>query len=462
MIDFAAETWKTDRTLLSAAAGAIVNTRTSESLPYGKLAHGRKLTRVVGDDASTSPPEKWTIAGHSAAKVDGRSFVTGKHQYTTDMRVPGMWFGKVLRPAAIGATLASIDASAAQRMPDVVVVLDGEFVGVAAPTESQAARALASIKVEWKPGPKNSSKDLYNVLQQSGRNARQGRGNAGQNGGPIAAGLDAADVRLEQTYTIAYIAHAPLEPRAAVRGGTTANSRCGPGPSARSGCAASWRGVRIAPESVRVIVPDTGAGYGGKHTGEAAIEAARIARAAGKPIKLVWTREEEFTWAYFRPAGVIEIKSGVKRDGTLTAWEFHNYNSGNSGIRTPYKVAHQQVAHSTRFPSPLRQGSYRALASTANHFARESHMDELAHAVGLDPLAFRLKNLTIPGCAPSSRRRPRRLAGGKKAGRTVASASRPGPKRAATSRPVSRLPSSAPPTAFRLSVLSARSSAVPS
>ena len=86
-------------------------------------------------------------------------------------------------------------------------------------------------------------------------------------------------------------------------------------------------------------MPDMGSGYGGKHTGECAVEAARLAKAAGKPVKLVWTREEEFTWAYFRPAGVMEIRSGVKRDGTLVAWEHHNYNSGPSGIGTPYKVA---------------------------------------------------------------------------------------------------------------------------
>ena len=139
-------------------------------------------------------------------------------------------------------------------------------------------------------------------------------------------------------------------------------------------------------------MPDTGSGYGGKHTGEAAVEAARLARGARKPVKLVWTREEEFTWAYFRPAGVIEITSGVKRDGTLTAWEFHNYHSGGSGVRSLYDVP-GQLAVFHPVPAPLRDGSYRALASTANHFARESHMDELAHAVNLDPLEFRLKNL---------------------------------------------------------------------
>jgi isoquinoline 1-oxidoreductase len=106
----------------------------------------------------------------------------------------------------------------------------------------------------------------------------------------------------------------------------------------------------------------------------------------------VWSREEEFTWAYFRPAGVIDVKSGVTASGTITAWEFHNYNSGSAGIRTYYEIPNQKIVfHESN--SPLRQGSYRALAATANHFARESHMDELAHALKLDPLEFRLRNL---------------------------------------------------------------------
>jgi isoquinoline 1-oxidoreductase len=138
-----------------------------------------------------------------------------------------------------------------------------------------------------------------------------------------------------------------------------------------------------------------GSGYGGKHTGEAAIEAARLAKAAGKPVKVVWTRSEEFTWAYFRPAGLIEIRAAARSDGTLVAWEHHNYNSGPAAISTPYNVANQLIQyHETK--SPLRQGSYRGLASTANHFARESHMDGVAHAAGIDPLEFRLKNLTDP------------------------------------------------------------------
>src|SRR5262249_58441559 len=106
----------------------------------------------------------------------------------------------------------------------------------------------------------------------------------------------------------------------------------------------------------------------------AAVEAARLAKAAGKPVKVVWTREEEFTWAYLRPGGLIEVSSGARKDSTLLAWEFHNYNSGPAGIGTPYDVPNQQIQYHP-VKSPLRQGSYRALAATANHFAPPSHID---------------------------------------------------------------------------------------
>ena len=158
---------------------------------------------------------------------------------------------------------------------------------------------------------------------------------------------------------------------------------------------------------MRVIVPDTGSGYGGKHTGEHAIEAARLAQGVGQPVKLVWTREEEFTWAYFRPAGVIDVKSGADADGRSTRGSSTTTTPAASAIRTLYEVPHQRIEfHPGR--SPLRQGSYRGLAATANHFARESHMDELARGAEARPAG-------VPAPQPEGRAAAGRARGGRRA-----------------------------------------------
>jgi isoquinoline 1-oxidoreductase len=151
----------------------------------------------------------------------------------------------------------------------------------------------------------------------------------------------------------------------------------------------------IPRDRVRVIVPDTGGSFGGKHTADAAIEAARLARAAGKPVRVGWTREEEFTWAYCRPAAVIECRGGLDAKGSLIAFQFDSINPGGAAVGTPYAIPNVRIA-TIASDSPLPQGSYRCLGATANNFARESFMDELAAAAGADTLEFRLAHLQNP------------------------------------------------------------------
>ncbi|MDA1193506.1 MAG: molybdopterin-dependent oxidoreductase, partial [Candidatus Poribacteria bacterium] len=151
--------------------------------------------------------------------------------------------------------------------------------------------------------------------------------------------------------------------------------------------------LHLPSDKVRVITPDTGGGFGGKHSGECAIEAALMAKAVGQPVSLRWTREEEFTWAYFRPSGVIEVAGAIGSDGSITAWDFTTINPGGSGVESPY-TAQNAASRAIDTNPPLKQGAYRALGSSANHFARESFMDELALAAGIDPLDFRLKHLS--------------------------------------------------------------------
>ena len=394
LIAMAAEQLKLRPNDLRIIDARFVNHDKSKTLTLAEVARGRKLVKVIPDDMAITQPKDWTVAGTSVSKVDGRDFVSGRHRYTTDVRRDGMLYGKVIRPPVFNSTLVSVDTKVAEAT-GVTVVRDGNFIGVAASDQQTAAKAANAVVVDWKATAQPSSAELFDLLRKP-TTERRGSGEGGGGSRPqgsIADGLAAADKKLEQTYTVAYIAHAPLEPRAAVAEWNGDKLTVWTGSQRPFGVRSELaEAFHIPEDKIRVIVPDTGSGYGGKHTGECAIEAARLARTAGKPVKLTWSREEEFTWAYFRPAGVIDIRSGVKNDGTITAWEFHNYNSGAAGIQIKYDIANNDIRYHAS-NSPLRQGSYRGLAATANHFARETHVDELAHLLNMDPLAFRLKNI---------------------------------------------------------------------
>ena len=362
VIGLAAAQWQADRASLTAADGKVHHAATNQSLTYGELLKGQKLSQTIPADIALTAPADWKIMGTSVPKVDGRAFVTGRHRYTSDVKRADMLYGKILRPAAFHATLKSLDASAAKAMPSVTVVQDGDFVGVVASTPKDAAKALAALQAEWQSGPQPSGQTLYAQLRPSpAAPTANGASGQGQPAAPAASGIGSH--KIQATYTVAYIAHAPLEPRAALAEWKGDQLTVWTGTqrpfSVRGELAAA---LRVSEDKIRVIVPDTGSGYGGKHTGEVAVEAARLARAAGKPVKLVWTREEEFTWAYFRPAGVIEVSGGtLNPDGTLAAWEMHNYNSGPSGLPCPYEVPNPVRRSFTGRRLRYREGSYRGL-----------------------------------------------------------------------------------------------------
>ena len=393
LITLAAEQWNVEGDSIVVADGRVSHRKTDQSLDFGQLTKGQKLMKTIGEDVLTTPAERWQIAGRSVPKVNAREVVTGRHHYSSDIQRDGMLHGKVLRPSAFSSSLISLDIRKAETMKGVTIVREDDFIGLVAPNEHLADRAIEAIEAQWSHPSQPSHEELFDYLKQHPVETRGWGGRSNHRQGTVEEGLKAADIMLEGSYTVAYIAHAPLEPRAAVAEWEAGKLTVWTGTQRPFGVRGQLaEAFGISEERVRVIMPDTGSGYGGKHTGEAAVEAARLAKAVGKPVKLVWTREEEFTWAYFRPAGLIEIQSSVKADGRLTTWEYHNYNSGGSAIRTPYQVPHQKVQFHPA-DSPLRQGSYRALASTANVFARETHMDELANALKMDPLEFRLKNL---------------------------------------------------------------------
>ena len=392
LLETAAKKHSLDPGKLAVEDGKITGLPSGQLFGYAELAKeasGGELKGNIDSDIALRDVSHWTVLGTAVPRVDGRDIVTGAHKYPSDITRPGMLYAKVLRPVSYGAELKEIDLSRAESIEGVTAVRDGNFVGFAAPNSFLAgqARRAAEGTARWEEKPHPSSDQLYEHLEanSSDRPRRDVKGAPDE--------LLKNPKTRRNTYHIAYIQHAPMEPRAAVAewqdGKVTVWTGTQQPARVREEIARSFQ---IPAERVRVIVPDTGGGFGGKHSGEAAVEAARIAKAAGKPVQLRWTREEEFTWAYFRPAGVIKIASLLDDDGAITAWEHINLNSGGSAIATPYEVPNA-VTEFRSCDSPLRGGSYRALASTANAFAREAMMDELAEAANANPLEFRLRHL---------------------------------------------------------------------
>ena len=271
---------------------------------------------------------------------------------------------------------------------------DGEFVGRAAETSDEAWNAVEAIgkTTKRRTKPHLSSEGLGTCLKARAQTSGEGRrGPRLRESGDVDSALTVAKT-LAASYEILYGQHAPTEPRAAV---AEWDERRLP---IRSGTQRPWgvhaqlmEDFRLKVERTRVIVPDTGGRLGGKHSGEVAIEAARLAKAAGKPVSLLWTRAEEFAWAYFLPAAACEARAGLVGE-KIAGWDFTAYNPGTAGIETPYAVLN---VHAQYFPrdSPVREGSYSGIGATGNNFAPKVFMDEVAGAAALDPLEFLLANL---------------------------------------------------------------------
>jgi isoquinoline 1-oxidoreductase len=398
-VEHAAVKWQVEPDTVEVRDGAIKHPASDKSIGYAEIAKeealSQELSQQTPSNAELTPMAEWDVLGTPQQAPLAREKVLGRHQYPSDIKRPGMLYGSVLRSPKYRGKRTSVDLAPAKAMEGVVTVEDGDFVAVAAPTSFAARTAIDAIgkTAKWEQAePMPSSDELYDYLRNNAEDAAEN---------PFAKEVATAAKSLKATYTVAYAQHAPLEPRTAV-----AEWRAGSSSTSNDPQLTVWtatqnpfgvrgelaQAFRVAENEVRVIVPDFGSAYGGKHTGECAVEAARIAKAAGKPVMLRWTREEEFTWAYFRPAAVIDVEASLDSENRLANWYHLNINSGGNSIDSPYNVP-QKESRSIGSQPPLRHGSYRALASTANSFARESFMDEMASAASADPLEFRLAHL---------------------------------------------------------------------
>ena len=369
-------------------------------------ASAREL--LEADGGHVPPGTRLVIAAHADAPRRGASrtrddipaerraalaIASGRATYTSDVALPGMAHGRAAHPPVDGAKLVSADFSAVPQGSAIATVHEPGFVGVVAADPYSADDAMAAVELHWDAPDLPSEDELDGYLRSHPIDEGGWEGAFEDGHGDVERALERAALTYDASFTTAYLAHAPLETRCAVATWDGKRVTIWTGTQVPFGVRGRVAAELNVDESdVRVIVPPTGSGYGGKHSGEAAVEAARLARAAGRPVKVRWSRADEFAHAYFRPAALIDIRAGLDDRGRVTAWDHININSGPMGIRSPYEFPTHHVRYQPA-DSPLHTGSYRALAATANNFARESAMDELAHLAGEDALDFRLRHL---------------------------------------------------------------------
>ncbi len=399
LLALAAERWAVPVERLRTVDGRVVDTADpSQTIGYGELTKGRRIERKVVATPDLKKPAEFKIVGKPLLRRDSRAKVTGEAKFTGDLRLPGMLYARILRPPAHGAKLRKVDTAAAEQVEGARVVRDGDFIAVLHALPDVAEDALNLVSAEWAPSP--STLDHKNIFDHLDRSKEPTR--TVKQGGDLAHGRTRAVQLVEHTYRNAYVAHAAMETHTAlaqIEGDRATIWASTQNPfGVREEVA---RTLGFAPEQVRVITPFVGGGFGGKASNQQASEAARLAKLAGCPVMLMWTREEEFFLDTFRPAAVVHVKSGVDAEGRIAFWDYTVKFAGDRGGDLIYDVADHRIAAVGDFWGPpgihpFGVGAWRAPGCNTNAFCREQSIDELARLAGADPIEFRLRNLKDP------------------------------------------------------------------
>jgi nicotinate dehydrogenase subunit B len=398
LLALAAERLQVPPSQLVAQDGTIVDQQNSaHRVTYAELTKGQKITRHIDGHPPLKDPAQFKVIGKSHVHHDGLEKVTGKAHFAGDIRLPGMLYACLLRPPAHGAKLKSADTSAAARIPGVQVIKDEDLIAVLHEFPDVADAAREKIQAEWDVPPATvDDKSIFEHLLKVAPEPTS-RNDAGD----LATGRKDAAKQFSSTYLNSYVAHAPMETHTAlaeVKDGKATVWASTQSPFGAQNEIARALGFQL--EDVRVITPFVGGGFGGKSQGSQAVEAARLAKAAGKPVQVCRTREEEFFYDTFRPAAVVKIDSGLDAAGKIVFWDYKVYFAGERGAAHFYAIPNSRTASAgaawgaSADAHPFATGAWRAPGNNTNTFARESQIDLMAAAAGIDPVEFRLANLT--------------------------------------------------------------------
>jgi isoquinoline 1-oxidoreductase len=396
LIEMAAENLGVPASQLAVADGVVYDTKNKrKKVSYAQLASGKKLEKYLDVKPPVEDYTKFTYLGKSYSRSDSKLKVTGEAKFTGDYKLPGMVYARILRPPSHGAKMTSVDVSAAEKIEGASVVRDGDFIAVVSENKDIADQAIVKIKAEYSFNemPVNE-KTVFEWMLKADTTA-----NVARSEGDLETGIQQSAMTFKNEYHDVYLAHVPMETHTALA--SFEGDKLTVWASTQSPFGLQDGIVRelgLTREKVRIITPFVGGGFGGKSAYQQGIEAARLAKLTGKPVMVVWTREEEFFYDTFHTAAVVKVNSGIDSSGLIKFWDYHVWFAGTRGAEWVYDVPNGKTISYSRNRNappvhPFNTGPWRAPNNNTNTFARETQIDIMASKAGIDPLEFRLKNL---------------------------------------------------------------------
>ncbi len=395
LLDIASTRMGVPSSQLEVIDGIITDTKNPvNKVTYGELAKGQKLEKYLDVKPAVEDYTKFTYVGTPYKHSDAKLKVTGEAKYTGDLKLPGMLFARILRPPSHGAKMILADVSGAEKIEGVRVVRDGDFIAVVSENRNKADAAIVKINDEYE----------FNEMKVSDKSVKEwmlnaeSRSNVVRTEGDLGVGRQQSEKVFEHIYNDPYLAHCPIETHTALA--VIEGEKLTVWASTQSPFGLQdtiTRDLGFARENVRIITPFVGGGFGGKAPSQQGVEAARLAKITGKPVMVAWTRDEEFFYDMFHPAGVIKVTSGMDKSGMIRMWDYNVYFSGTRGADAIYDIPNVKITsyseNRDKHVHPFGTGAWRAPNNNVNTFARESQIDIMASEAGTDPLEFRLKNL---------------------------------------------------------------------
>jgi len=423
LIAAAAGRWRVDASSCRADQGSVVHLGTGRKLSYGNLAAAAARQRVP-DNPPLKNPKDFRIIGKSLKRIDGHGIVTGQAVYGIDVHVPGMLYAVMARCPYVGGKVANFDATKSLSVPGVchvVPVKSGLATGVAVVADYTwaAMKGRDALKVEWDHGPNANFDSERFLTQMQDQLAHPQDGYFVRDDGDARKALRAAEKKLEATYEFPFQAHAPLETMNCVA--DVRKDSCeiwAPTQCPEVVLSETAKMLGLPEDSVKVHITLLGGGFGRRLIADYAHEAVEVSRAIGKPVQMLWTRSDDMRCGFFHPCNVEHIAGGLDV-GRPIAWVQRSIGSDlsvshypseeqkknprgyfNDGLPwgsfdNPYNFPNLK-ADFIPLNSPVPTGPWRAVFYPPTVFARESFIDEMAHAAGQDPLEFRL-HLLEPG-----------------------------------------------------------------